>query len=409
VHKKGSILTFAAVLLTTTAVIASMASPKWQNLDIEKAKAFEQGITLILAESTGRTQEKVQIAALQIAQLPNESTRSFLTLRDLPSGAKLQQQPFQVLLPGFEFPPLQAERSRIEKFKNASNRIKSHPPIAQNTVKKLQLDVTQAPARSNIPQQSAPKPTVDPKEAWKPTVSFAEKNERGPKINSKPIIVAKTEKEGSSEVKIPEVRETFPPPPESSLEEEQGKSGFYIAARIIGIDKAPSVQAVNGSNLNVKPKIGYAVAGAIGYDWGGFRGEGEVLYAKANLDQIDVNDPGTITGLSAGSFAAEGSQTYAGMLLNGAYDFQNDTGIVPFIMGGVGAVYQSLKDAKAGGIAIPDVSDWALAYQAGAGINIGLVGNVSAELSYRYLGMADGEYFKAGKTHTVAVGAKALF
>ena len=78
-------------------------------------------------------------------------------------------------------------------------------------------------------------------------------------------------------------------------------------------------------------------------------------------------------------------------------------------MGGVGAVYQFLRDAQAGGVAIPGVNDWALAYQAGAGINIGLVGNVSAELSYRYLGMADGDHFKAGRTHTVAVGAKALF
>ena len=78
-------------------------------------------------------------------------------------------------------------------------------------------------------------------------------------------------------------------------------------------------------------------------------------------------------------------------------------------MGGVGAAYQFLKDAQAGGIAIPGVNDWALAYQAGAGINIGLAGNVSAELSYRYLGMADGDHFKACRTHTVAVGTKALF
>jgi hypothetical protein len=63
-----------------------------------------------LAENTDRKQEELQIAALQIAQLPDDNIRSFLTLKDLPSGGKLQQQPFQVSLPGFEFPPLKAEK-----------------------------------------------------------------------------------------------------------------------------------------------------------------------------------------------------------------------------------------------------------------------------------------------------------
>ena len=235
----------------------------------------------------------------------------------MPSGGKLQQQSFQVSLPGFEFPPLKAQKSRLEKFKNTSIETKLRPSIAEKSINAAVLGASNATAQSTV----VPQPLADPKEAWKPTVSFAEKNEPSPAVVPKPIIIAKTDKQRVLGVEVPEVREKFSPSPKSTLDQEQGETGFYIAARIVGIDNAPSVQAVSGSNLNIKPKNGYAVAGVISYDWGGFRREGEVLYAKADLDQIDLNDPGTIAGLSTGSFSAEGSQTYAGMLLNGAYDF----------------------------------------------------------------------------------------
>jgi hypothetical protein len=132
----------------------------------------------------------------------------------LPSGGKLQQQSFQVSLPGFEFPPLKAEKSRLEKFKNTSIETKLRPSIAEKSINAAVLGASNATAQSTV----VPQPLADPKEAWKPTVSFAEKNEPSPAVVPKPIIIAKTDKQRVLGAEVSEVREKFLPPPKSTLD-----------------------------------------------------------------------------------------------------------------------------------------------------------------------------------------------
>jgi opacity protein-like surface antigen len=398
VRKKGWIFSFAGGLLTTTAVMASTAPSGWQSL--EGRGDINGGYTFNLP---GNLQRGIQTAALEIAQVPEEYKRPFLTLRNLPSGAELQLQPFQIILPGFKFPPLEEEKSRLEKFADPTELTKNGAPAADKPTKTVEPDESVTPPEPALVGQVTPQ--LPEKSTWKPKVSLAEKI--GGK--SKSVVMATPKMVPDKQTSQAPV--DFPPPPLSAPRPNFSNDGegSYLAVRVVGIDEAPSVQAVDGADLNVSPEKGFAVTAAIGYGWGGFRTEGEVMYAQADLDQISVNAPGDISGLTSGTFSAQGSQTYAGMLLNGAYDFQNDSGFVPFVMVGGGAVYQSLKDARAGSVSIPNVRDWAMAYQAGTGVNIGLTRNLSAEVSYRYLGVTDGDHFRADATHTLAVGAKALF
>ena len=403
VRKKGWIFSFAGGLLTTTAVMASTAPSGWQNLGARDAGTLNSEYTFNLPESAPDLRRGTQTAALELAQIPEEQNRPFITLKNLPSGAELQLQPFQIILPGFKFPPLEVEKSRLEKYSDQIELTKNGAPAADKPTKTVEPDESVTPPEPALVEQAAPQ--TPETSAWKAKVSLAKKI--GGK--SKPAVLATS--------KVAPVKQTaqarvdFPPPPSSTPKPNYSDDGegTYLAVRVVGIDEVPSVQAVDGADLNVTAEKGFAVTAAIGYGWGGFRTEGEVMYAQADLDQIVVNAPGDISGLTSGTFSAQGSQTYAGMLLNGAYDFQNDTGFVPFVMVGGGAIYQSLKDTRAGSVSIPNVRDWAMAYQAGAGVNIGLSGNLSAEVSYRYLGMTDGDHFRADATHTVAVGAKALF
>jgi opacity protein-like surface antigen len=395
VRKKGWIFSFVGVLLTTTAVMASTAPSGWQGLGAQNAGTFNGGYTFNLSESAPKPQHGIQTAALEVAQVPKENKRPFLTLKNLPSGAELQLQPFQIILPGFKFPPLEEEKSRLEKFADSTELTADHSELTKD----------------GAPAADKPTKTVEPDESGDPPEPASVGAVPEPPDDS--LASSKSGRKPKS-VPVKQTAQTgfdFLPPPSStsSFNTNNDGEGSYLAVRIVGIDDAPSVQAIDRADLNVTQEKGFAVTAAIGYGWGGFRTEGEVLYAQADLDQIAVNAPGDISGLTSGTFSAQGSQTYAGMLLNGAYDFQNDTGFVPFVMVGGGAVYQSLKDARAGSVDIPNVRDWAMAYQAGAGVNIGLSGNLSAELSYRYLGMMDGDHFRADATHTVVMGAKAFF
>lgn len=405
VRKKGWIFSFVGGLLTTTAVMASTTPSGWQGLEAREDQTFQGGYTFTLLERRAKPQHSIQMAALEVAQIPDENKRPFLTLKNLPSGAELQQQPFQIRLPGFKFPPLIEEKSRLEKFKTPINSTKDGAPAADKPAKTVMPDKSKSPPEHEQVENNVTQSTSGSQADWKPKVSLAEKIGKKPE----PAVVKLRKPEPSLVQQAIKLRETFPPPPQPTSHFDKDGDGSYLAVRIVGIDDAPSVQAIDGADLTVTPEKGFAVTGAVGYGWSGFRAEGEVLYGQADIDQIAVNSPGDISGLTSGTFSAQGSQTYAVLLLNGAYDFQNYTGFVPFIMAGGGAVYQSLKDARAGSVDIPNVRDWAMAYQAGAGVNIGLSGNLSAELSYRYLGMTDGDHFRADTTHTIAMGAKALF
>ncbi|MBT3764543.1 MAG: hypothetical protein HOF84_01720, partial [Rhodospirillales bacterium] len=168
VRKKGWIFSFAGGLLTTTAVMASTAPSGWQSL--EGRGDINGGYTFNLP---GNLQRGIQTAALEIAQVPEEYKRPFLTLRNLPSGAELQLQPFQIILPGFKFPPLEEEKSRLEKFADPTELTKNGAPAADKPTKTVEPDESVTPPEPALVGQVTPQ--LPEKSTWKPKVSLAEK------------------------------------------------------------------------------------------------------------------------------------------------------------------------------------------------------------------------------------------
>lgn len=134
--------------------------------------------------------------------------------------------------------------------------------------------------------------------------------------------------------------------------------------------------------INPEFKNGWTGGAAVGYDFGRARVELEGEYRRNKRD----NDPGK----------GDPLQAYTGML-NLLYDFENDSAITPFVGFGVGAAHLDDDDDK----------DTAFAYQAIAGLKIGLTDALSAIVDYRYLRTLDADIYGGEgpyKAHTITAG-----
>src|SRR5688572_586514 len=81
-----------------------------------------------------------------------------------------------------------------------------------------------------------------------------------------------------------------------------------------------------GSTVSVDHDYGFDVDGIIGYDFGGFRVEGEVGYKRAEVDEITV--PG-------GAFCANVACTPAGLQAGGTFDGRGNTQALSFMLNGL--------------------------------------------------------------------------
>jgi len=129
-------------------------------------------------------------------------------------------------------------------------------------------------------------------------------------------------------------------------------------------------------NGDAEFKVGYLVNGGIGYDFGGIRTEGVIQYQD--------NDVDTILGLGAG-----GDVSSLAFMVNGYYDFDMGSPIVPFITGGIGWAQVSANDVSVLGIPITDDDDTVFAWQIGLGFGYALNAQASLDLAYRYFATSD--------------------
>ena len=146
--------------------------------------------------------------------------------------------------------------------------------------------------------------------------------------------------------------------------------------------------------------LGFAGIGAVGYNFGHFRLEGELGYRRNGVDQY--RNP---------SVAGSGDTDAITILGNIVYDFLPDARFNPYIGAGIGAARVNFDSHNRAGTAFVDDSDWVLAYQGILGINYKLAPRTLISLDYRYLGTsdagvstalgsADGRY----QAHTVLLG-----
>ena len=136
---------------------------------------------------------------------------------------------------------------------------------------------------------------------------------------------------------------------------------------------------------------GFGVGGCAGYDFGFARAEGEVVYRKNNVNKV--------TTLEFGKVSPSGDISALSFMLNGFYDFKNQTRITPYIGAGIGVARVDLSTVSGGGIRISGGDDIVFAYQFEVGFGNRVNESITLDLGYRYfattdpqLGDTDAEY-----------------
>jgi len=166
--------------------------------------------------------------------------------------------------------------------------------------------------------------------------------------------------------------------------------GLYVSGQT-GVNKTNDT-GMSRDNVTTKAGLAAGVTGsvAVGYGLGnGFRGEVEATVRQMTVKSLDntisVDDGlGTVTRENPG---AGGRLRTTSVMGNVIYDLPLSFGVTPFAGVGVGGAYVEARrigtdanGATTGGAKIVP------AYQALAGVNVGVTDNVSVGVTYRYLG-----------------------
>jgi opacity protein-like surface antigen len=144
---------------------------------------------------------------------------------------------------------------------------------------------------------------------------------------------------------------------------------------------------VNGQSDYVTYKTGYLINGAVGLKNGDTRVEAEIGYHHNGIDKVN-NAPFSGANLSMWTFMA-----------NGYYDLNMNSGITPYVMGGLGFADCKLDNNGSTSSATK------FAWQLGAGVGIKASKEVTVDLGYRYLKPSAPDYAGGG---TYSIGASEL-
>ncbi|HXV19728.1 MAG TPA: outer membrane beta-barrel protein [Desulfuromonadales bacterium] len=129
---------------------------------------------------------------------------------------------------------------------------------------------------------------------------------------------------------------------------------------------------------------GYNVGGAFGYDYGLARLEIELAHRENDVDKIQVD---------LLDFKGDGDFSATSLMLNGYWDFETGSPVVPYIGGGLGFANVSANNVKffdeLGAVRYVDDDDNVFAYQLAAGIAFDLNPALTLDLGYRFFGTSD--------------------
>jgi opacity protein-like surface antigen len=130
---------------------------------------------------------------------------------------------------------------------------------------------------------------------------------------------------------------------------------------------------------------GWTLGGAFGYDMNKFRLEGEISYQANDIDKVSA---------SGGSLDASGDVSSLAFLINGYFDFVNDSAFTPYISAGLGYAQIDLNDFNIVGSGEPNYSqdDSVFAYQVGLGVGYAVTEKVTIDVKYRYFATEDPEF-----------------
>ncbi|MEC9346916.1 MAG: outer membrane beta-barrel protein [Pseudomonadota bacterium] len=180
-------------------------------------------------------------------------------------------------------------------------------------------------------------------------------------------------------------------------------SGPYVSGGMIGVlPNDPDFQGAAAGQLDLG--VGLGTSAALGYQMeSGIRVEGEISWRRAGAD----NFAGAATG---------GSVSAIGLLANLVYEFDNDSGIYPYLGLGGGLARLNANDLTIAGVNVDD-SDLAFAWQGLGGVAFALDPNLSLVAEYRYFGTMSPDFTNAAggnlvgefSTHTALLGLRYRF
>lgn len=193
-------------------------------------------------------------------------------------------------------------------------------------------------------------------------------------------------------------------------------NGLYVSGHLgfaMPSDSTVTDSTSPGDSLEFDFDSGLALGLAVGYRFGSTRLEGEIAYQKNDVDDITVSEAGVGSASlkSAGvPFSADVKTT--SFLLNGYYDFLNDSAFTPYLTVGMG--FAKVKAS----ISLPSVpltesdSDTVFAYQIGAGLEYALSQTVALDARYRYSATSDpsfGTIEAETGSHNLLLGVRVSF
>lgn len=155
-------------------------------------------------------------------------------------------------------------------------------------------------------------------------------------------------------------------------------SGPYVSGALVGTSPESSdFTGANVGDLDLDLGLGGLIAAGIQFE-SGFRFEGELAYRHNGASTFN----NAATGGSLSSMAGMG---------NLIWEYDNSSGIYPYLGAGIGLAYVSAFDINLGAQTVDD-SDVAMAYQGIAGLAFAVTPNLSMTAEYRYFFTEDADF-----------------
>lgn len=127
--------------------------------------------------------------------------------------------------------------------------------------------------------------------------------------------------------------------------------GLYLSGRAGGSYLQDYDEEGSGGTITSFHEIGFNFGSALGYQFtNNVRGELEFAFQQNGLNKLTAksSDP-SLNGLSVG---ADGDFQFFNFMINGYWDFVNNSPVTPFLMAGAGASVIKLDDFNVGTISL---------------------------------------------------------
>jgi len=175
--------------------------------------------------------------------------------------------------------------------------------------------------------------------------------------------------------------------------------GMYVSGNV-GLVLVPDLdqEIISIPVSEVSLDLGFGVGGALGYDFGAFRAEGEIAY------RLNDTDDGNVIGFGPGP--VDGDISALSFMANGYYDIPvANSPLVPYVGVGVGvaSIDADITAPLLSSLALVDDSATVFAYQFMAGLGYNISPTITLTADYRYFTTTDPE-FSCGPALICAAG-----